>query len=517
MKHLYCLILWISFVSNTDCFVSNCRSKFGIFKQGDFYFHACAWCYYFLFPNGNLKPHTNNRDLVSKANGSSYNNGENIVPDIDNSTAVEIICSTLTTDECNRWISCCSAGRKCCKHQLSSRADDVNETCASTWDGYACWDSGTPGRTSTVPCPDFLQYSVPTRSALKSCQLDGTWLKKGPHDWTDYTPCLNYQELKISIYISLGCQIASLLCLVPSVIIFVRYKSLIHQHRIRLHVNFFISLILSGVFTILWNTVVTYDRITNSKVSETMLYKNSAECKVLSYLKLYFTSTNYMWMFCEGLYLHRLTVNAFSPPKRLLPFYVLGWGSPFIFTTAYMVVRITQADESCWAKSIGEKQWIIYTPNLFCLAANIYFLCSILRILLTQLQVHPNEPSNFRKALKATFILIPLFGVQIFVLIYRLPADSAGFYNYERFSEFVTNSQGMFVAVIFCLCNGEVISILRYTHRRRRETRDLLGSKKPNSATSLNMNTITSRYNTLDRTSPNKYITLNGTNEATAV
>ncbi|XP_060562719.1 calcitonin receptor-like [Ruditapes philippinarum] len=240
------------------------------------------------------------------------------------------------------------------------------------------------------------------------------------------------------------------------------------------------------------------------------------ECKILSYLKLYFTSTNYVLMFCEGLYLHRLIVNAFSPPKTLLPFYILGWASPFFYTTAYMVVRITRADESCWAKSIGDLQWILYSPNLFCLIANIYFLCSILRILLTQLQVHPDEPSHFRKALKATFVLIPLFGVQLFVTVYRLPPNSTGFYHYERFSEFVTNSQGMFVAVIFCLCNGEVTSLVKHSHRRRRETRDI-GLKKHNSAISLNMNTIASKYNTLDRASPNMNLLVQNGEDASTI
>lgn len=45
----------------------------------------------------------------------------------------------------------------------------------------------------------------------------------------------------------------------------------------------------------------------------------------------------------------------------------------------------------------------------------------------------------FRKALRATFVLIPLFGVQLVVTVYR-PVSPSSIY-YERFSEFVTNSQ----------------------------------------------------------------------------
>ena len=49
-------------------------------------------------------------------------------------------------------------------------------------------------------------------------------------------------------------------------------------------------------------------------------------CKFLYVMTRYSRGTNFLWMFCEGLYLHRLIVKAFTPPKRLLVFYILGWG-----------------------------------------------------------------------------------------------------------------------------------------------------------------------------------------------
>lgn len=47
----------------------------------------------------------------------------------------------------------------------------------------------------------------------------------------------------------------------------------------------------------------------------------------------------------------------------------------------------------------------------------------------------------FRRALKATFVLLPLFGIQLFVTIYRLPPGTPGEANYEQFTIFVMNSQ----------------------------------------------------------------------------
>ncbi|GFN84078.1 calcitonin-like receptor [Plakobranchus ocellatus] len=91
-----------------------------------------------------------------------------------------------------------------------------------------------------------------------------------------------------------------------------------------------------------------------------------------------------------------------------------------------------------------------------CIGTNLLFLCNILRILLTQLSTHPNEPSNFRRALKATFVLIPLFGVQLFVSIYPVRSATSFGVAYEKFAVFSINSQGFFVALIFCFFNGEV-------------------------------------------------------------
>ncbi|WAQ94863.1 CALRL-like protein [Mya arenaria] len=141
-------------------------------------------------------------------------------------------------------------------------------------------------------------------------------------------------------------------------------RNLRTQHRIRLHINFFISFILSNLLDILWTVLVTYDKISNPQ----------AWCKLLSFLKLYFKSTNYAWMFCEGFYLYRLIANAFSPPKRLLCIYLAGWGIPFTYCTTYAVLRLLIANGSCWAISMGDKEWIIYAPNLACLVGFVVAL-----------------------------------------------------------------------------------------------------------------------------------------------
>ena len=62
----------------------------------------------------------------------------------------------------------------------------------------------------------------------------------------------------------------------------------------------------------------------------------------------------------------------------------------------------------------------------------------------------------FRRGLKAVFMLIPLFGLQLFLTIYRPPMGAPGERGYELFQLIVGSSQGVFVSLIFCFFNGEV-------------------------------------------------------------
>lgn len=188
------------------------------------------------------------------------------------------------------------------------------------------------------------------------------------------------------------------------------------------------------------------------------MYKNSVGCRILYILTRYIDTTSFFWMFCEGLYLHRLIVHAFSVPKTLLPYYIFGWGIACIPAIVYAIIRGATADfnKGCWVHSIGGYEWIMYTPNLLCIAANLFFLANILSILCRKLQATHNEPNNYRKALKATFVLIPLFGLQQFLFIYRPPPTSPISFPYEIAQVLVNNTRGAAVALVFCFFNGEV-------------------------------------------------------------
>ncbi|KAK3761042.1 hypothetical protein RRG08_022448 [Elysia crispata] len=175
-------------------------------------------------------------------------------------------------------------------------------------------------------------------------------------------------------------------------------------------------------------------------------------------------------MSLEGLHLYRLINHAFKPPKSIFSYYLVGWLLPCVPIGLYCMVRQVKQHSGCWVENAGHLEWIMYGPNLLCVSLNVIFLAIILKVLLTQLQAHPNEPSNYRRALKATCILVPLFGLQFFLYVYRPFQEGSGYIFYEIFAKIVTNSQGATVAIVFCFFNSEVHTQFR-SHLLRSRSR----------------------------------------------
>ncbi|CAH1790496.1 unnamed protein product [Owenia fusiformis] len=433
-----------------------CRDRVVGYSKVDYFERsACALCYVHLFPK---KMQLRNYMYSFVLNGTLSPN-QLLVPDVRNHTFASLICQTLdSADECNRWRSCCLAAYACCKTQLVEPPGQ-GIMCPRTWDGYGCWGDTKPGTVATETCPTFIAHAMPMKMSSKTCVDNGThpyWLKRTGMEWTDYTGCVDKQGHVAGVWIGLMCNVISILLLLPATVIFSYYRALRRQDRIKIHINFFLSLAFCGFITILWDMLVQYDLLTVKINSQSVMYKNSIGCRILCALHIYTKCTTYVWMFCEGYYLHKLISNAFEPPNSLVRLYILGWGFPVLPVGAYTVARAILDNKKCWSISIGGFEWIVYGPNLLCLFVNLFFLCNIMRILLTQLHAHPDEPSNFRRGLKAAFVLIPLFGLQLFFTIYNPHGNPALEKTYDKIQKVITNSQGIFVSLIFCFFNGEV-------------------------------------------------------------
>ncbi|KAF8767821.1 Calcitonin gene-related peptide type 1 like protein [Argiope bruennichi] len=297
-------------------------------------------------------------------------------------------------------------------------------------------------------------------SAHKECNPDGSWYRHPDTNrtWSNYTTCVDKDDLTfrqriVNIYIS-GYS-TSVIALLISLGIFFYFRC-VQCTRITIHKHLFMSFIINNIMWIIWYTEVVQ--------KPSVLISNELPCQILHVLVHYFLVSNYLWMFCEGLYLHTLLIVAFVAEDKLLKwFYLIGWGIPLVIITVYASVRSSfpKDTEFCWIEE-SNYSWIISGPVCISMLLNFVFLVNIVRVLVTKLRaVNSPDTHQTRKAVRATLILIPLLGLHYVVTPFRPVPRSPGEAIYETVSAIVTSFQGLMVALLFCFFNGEVIALVR--------------------------------------------------------
>ncbi|XP_074659137.1 calcitonin gene-related peptide type 1 receptor-like [Tubulanus polymorphus] len=353
------------------------------------------------------------------------------------------------------------AYKNCVSNVLSKPLpSDGRLYCNATWDSWGCWNYTLAGTTAHIPCPEIIEGFDPNLKASKICTINGTWWIQpdSGRTWSNYTTCIDLLSIRddqmvITVFIA-GYSI-SMAAIIISLFIFFLFKQL-SCDRITLHKNLFISYILNGLIWILYYTIVA----SNAHVLTT----NPLWCKVMHVITSYFTVCNFFWMFNEGFYLHTIIVLAFTSGKRLLiACYIIGWVIPLLIVTIYTSVRGVMNGEAtirCWI-SDSSLHWINAGPICASLILNLIFLCNIVRVLVTKLRaVNSPDTNQTKKAVRAIIILIPLLGLQYMIIPFR-PTEPAAQTIYLIIAAVVVSFQGLFVAVIFCFCNGEVIAIVK--------------------------------------------------------
>ncbi|XP_014777886.2 calcitonin receptor [Octopus bimaculoides] len=432
-----------------------CRDRSGFHSRGVFKLITCSMCYIFIFPRLNiLEREFENKMTIIKDNYTAE-------PDIENETVIARFCSAFDNEEqCGRWKSCCKGALQCCEEQQKdvNISQDDRPTCPPTWDGFSCWKR-TPEKTRVFnECPEYVhEFEVSDGKAHKYCEANGTWwmFPKTDQEWSNYSTCIQLQKRWTTLCLGISSSVISILLLIPATLVFLYFRPLRIQQRIRIHICLFLSLILTAFSHFLWDILIFYNQFRN-KGGNSNLSRNTVGCRFLYFITRYCRNTNFSCMFIEGFYLYRLLTATFKQPKRLIGYYLFVWVFPLVPALIYATIRGTMFNKLCWSNDIGRYEWVLYTPNLLCLIGNLIFFIYILMVLITQLQTHPNEPSSYRRALKATFVLIPLFGLQLVFIINRPDSSSSYVYTYENISEIIIKSQGAFVALIFCFFNGEV-------------------------------------------------------------
>lgn len=130
-----------------------------------------------LFCHRLLAPHMSNESAIywtadfqhnfkflATAANDAFETGYQLVPDIDNATNMQMVCSGLTRDDCQRWLACSRAGSDCCKRHLArnmtTRVSAAH--CKAIWDGISCFDSTPNGTAVDLECPS---YYIPTEGS----------------------------------------------------------------------------------------------------------------------------------------------------------------------------------------------------------------------------------------------------------------------------------------------------------------------------------------------------------------
>lgn len=163
----------------------------------------------------------------------------------------------------------------------------------------------------------------------------------------------------------------------------------------------------------------------------------------------------------------------FSDRKYLWGFTLIGWGVPAMFVTVWASVRATYADTECWDLSAGNLKWIYQVPILTAVVVNFVLFLNIIRVLATKLREtnagRCDTRQQYRKLLKSTLVLMPLFGVH-YIIFNAMPyTEISGIpWQIQMHYEMLFNSfQGFMVAIIYCFCNGEVQAEIKKSWSRR--------------------------------------------------
>ncbi|XP_072905225.1 parathyroid hormone/parathyroid hormone-related peptide receptor [Hemitrygon akajei] len=379
-----------------------------------------------------------------------------------------------------------------CEQKLKSRITKATGFCAPQWDGILCWPEGPPGKLVPVQCPDYIYDFNHQGHAYRQCNINGSWelAINNNRTWANYTECSRHlpivnqsaeEDIFYRLYLiyTVGYSV-SFGSLTVAVIILGYFRRL-HCTRNYIHIHLFVSFMLRAISTFVKDAVLYsktafldmegVDWVSLKSITESPPSQDKSEyigCKVVVIIFLYFLATNYYWILVEGLYLHSLIfMTFFSDKKYLWGFTLIGWGVPGVFVAAWTSVRATLADTQCWDLSAGNLKLIYQLPILASILVNFMLFINIIRLLATKLRESNvgrcDTRQQYRKLLKSTLVLSPLFGVH-YIVFMAIPYTEVSGILWQiqmHYEMFFNSSQGCFVAVIYCFCNGEVQSEIK--------------------------------------------------------
>uniref|UniRef100_A0A672SL70 Corticotropin releasing hormone receptor 1 n=1 Tax=Sinocyclocheilus grahami TaxID=75366 RepID=A0A672SL70_SINGR len=304
-------------------------------------------------------------------------------------------------------------------NQTSSPTNFTGLSCNTSIDGIGtCWPRSSAGEVVSRPCPEtFLgvRYNT-TNNVYRECLANGTWAKKG-----NYSQCqeiLNEEKKSklhyhIAVIINYLGHCISLGALLVAFILFMR---------------------LRWVSSLLNHRQIIIMRINKPWI---FLIKNALQMShCQGFITQFLNSINYTVYTMSLIF----QTNQSGWKFALL----FSSGIPFPIIVAWAIGKLYYDNEKCWfGKRAGIYTDYIYQgPMILVLLINFIFLFNIVRILMTKLRASTtSETIQYRKAVKATLVLLPLLGITYMLFFVNPGEDEISQIVFIYFNSFLESFQ----------------------------------------------------------------------------
>ncbi|KAA0190734.1 hypothetical protein HAZT_HAZT001469 [Hyalella azteca] len=370
--------------------------------------------------------------------------------------------------------------------------------CKRAWDQVLCWPPAPPHSQSSLPCPPHVPgMDSHEGHATRWCDAHGQW-EKNPHVEEPETSTQQPEEIDLSTQevekwlpiistismigysISLSALLISSIVLLsvnvklyPPILSFTNYRRL-RCARNRLHLHLFASFKLRAVAVLLKTPLITPSVVASIAAFEEhgTIGVRGWVCRIMVAVWEYFILANYSWLLMEGMYLHNLIFRALftGSSATIMPYVILGWGSPMLVIVSWSIARALVDNNHCWlVHSNPWPHWIgLRLPVAASVFLNVIFFLNIIRTVALKLRSSVSrEKSKCKQLSRSTLVLVPLFGVH-YCLLWGLSLSSHPpvELTWLLLDQVCSSFQGLIVAFLYCFVNGEVRLELRKLYYR---------------------------------------------------
>uniref|UniRef100_A0A672YUN5 Growth hormone releasing hormone receptor 2 n=1 Tax=Sphaeramia orbicularis TaxID=375764 RepID=A0A672YUN5_9TELE len=349
-------------------------------------------------------------------------------------------------------------------HHLLKKETECKLKMKSTeWDGVSCWPAASEGQVVSVRCPlpglksenapVFITrtctdqgWSKMSLSYYEACFYEGFDKEEDMREKTEY-----FDTLKLIYSVGYGLSMAALLA---AVLVFCCLRKLLCT-RNYIHLHLFVTFILRSLAVFIKDAVLFADKNMDHCTVSTV------RCKVAVTFFHFCVLANFWWLLVEGLYLQTLLLFTFThSTKPFWIFAIVGWGTPSVTIVMWALLKAQFDNEGCWDSLDTHLWWIIKIPILLSIFINFLIFINIIRIIVQKTKATPvnqTERRPFKRLVRSTLLLIPLFGVHY--VVFALFPEHVGT-GPRLYLELVLGSfQGFIVAGLYCFFNGEVSNI----------------------------------------------------------